>query len=306
MPSSIEWEILVVDNNSKDETRKVVEQFSFLDSKRYRYIFEPRQGKSFALNRGVHEASGDVLAFIDDDITVEPNWLFELTNRLTDSRWAGTGGRVYLPNNFSIPSWIAPEGNHSLLSILANFDLGPDVQVLSTPPIGNNMAFRKEVFVKHGLFRTDLGPQPGSEIRHEDTEFGSRVMSGGETILYVPTAVVRHAVEERRLEKRYFLAYHFDYGRALIRERGNRGKMGIIPRSFISLLDRSLKMLPKKTWWWIRETDPQKRFFNKCHAWAMAGQVVELYRRCFESSDRQKESFSGESNRQGATKSQSI
>ena len=79
MPSSIEWEILVVDNNSKDETRKVVEQFSFLDSKRYRYIFEPRQGKSFALNRGVHEASGDVLAFTDDDITVEPNWLFELT-----------------------------------------------------------------------------------------------------------------------------------------------------------------------------------------------------------------------------------
>jgi glucosyl-dolichyl phosphate glucuronosyltransferase len=281
MREHLDWQVLIVDNNSKDQTREVAESFCRRDPGHFRYVFESQQGKSFALNRGIREAPGDILAFIDDDITVEPTWLFELTKPLSDAQWSGTGGRVYLPRDFSPPPWMALEGNHSLVSILALFDLGPEPRPLSKPPIGNNMAFRKEVFAKHGVFRTDLGPSPGSEIRYEDTEFGSRVMRGGERILYVPSAVVRHAVEERRLKKDYFLAYHYDYGRALIREKGNRGAVGIIPRSLISFSDRLLNMLPKKIWWWLRESDPQKRFFNKCHVWATAGEIAEICSRSF-------------------------
>ena len=172
MPESVDWQVLIVDNNSKDETRRVAESFCRREPSHFSYVFEAQQGKSSALNRGIREASADTLAFIDDDITVEPNWLFELTKPLSDPQWAGTGGRVYLPEDFSAPSWIAVEGNQSLLSILALFDLGPEARPLSKPPIGNNMAFRKEVFAKYGGFRTDLGPMPGSEIRYEDTEFG--------------------------------------------------------------------------------------------------------------------------------------
>src|SRR5579863_5074823 len=126
VPDSVEWQLLVVDNNSKDATRQVAETFSHRDPEHFRYVFEARQGKSFALNRGIREASGDILAFTDDDITVEPNWLSELTMPLSDPQWAGTGGRVYLPEDFSPPSWIAGEGNQSLLSILALFDLGSE------------------------------------------------------------------------------------------------------------------------------------------------------------------------------------
>jgi glucosyl-dolichyl phosphate glucuronosyltransferase len=281
MPESVDWQVIIVDNNSKDQTRVVAQEFCRRDPDHFHYVFESQQGKSFALNRGIREAPGEILAFIDDDISVEPTWLFELTKPLSDPQWAGSGGRVYLPKDFSPPSWMALEGNHSLVSILALFDLGPDARPLSKPPIGNNMAFRKEVFARYGGFRTDLGPAPGSEIRYEDTEFGSRVMKGGEQILYVPSAVVCHAVEERRLKKDYFLAYHYDYGRALIRERGNRSPVGVIPRSFISFSNRLLNMLPKKVWWWLRESDPQKRFFNKCHVWAIAGEIVEICRRSF-------------------------
>lgn len=278
VPDALDWHVLVVDNNSKDETRPVVETFCRRDPRHFRYVFEAQQGKSFALNRGIRDAAGDILVFVDDDITVEPEWLFELTKPLSDPKWAGSGGRVYLPVGFVPPSWMATEGPHALVSILAQFDLGTEPCVLSIPPIGNNMAFRREMFAKYGGFRTDLGPSPGSEIRHEDTEFGARLMKGGERILYVPTAIVRHAVEESRLKKKYFLAYHFDYGRALIRERGGSKSAGPIPRSLMSFADRLLNMLPKKLWWWLRESEPQKRFFNKCHAWAMAGQVVELSR----------------------------
>jgi len=281
MPQSDDWEVLIIDNNSKDQTREAAEAFCRRDPIRFRYIFEPVQGKSHALNRGIREAQSDALAFMDDDVTVEPNWLHELTKPLSNPEWAGTGGRVYLSRDFSPPPWMAVEGQNSLLSILALFDLGPEAAPMAKPPIGNNMAFRKEMFLKYGGFRTDLGPSPGSELRHEDTEFGSRVMRDGGKILYVPSAIVRHAVTEGRLKKDYFLAYHYDYGRALVREKGNRRPVGIIPRHLISLVNRLLHVLPLKTWWWLRETDSQKRFYNKCHVWATAGEIVEICRRSF-------------------------
>ena len=290
VPEAVDWEVLVIDNNSKDQTREVVEAFIQKYPGRFRYFFEVRQGKSCALNSGIREARGEILAFMDDDVTVDPNWLYELVKPLSDPQLAGTGGRVYLPNDFSPPSWMAIEGQNSLVSILALFDLGPDSGPIAKPPVGNNMAFRKAIFTKYGGFRTDLGPTPGSEIRHEDTEFGSRVLKGGEKILYVPSAIVRHAIPERRLKKEYFLAYHYDFGRALIRVKGYRRPVGIIPRPLISFSNRLLFLLPRKIWWWLRESDPQKRFFNKCAVWAMAGEIAEILHLSF-GSEREEPNF---------------
>ena len=81
VPASTEWEVLIVDNNSSDRTRQVVEDFSRRFPGRFRYTFEPCQGKSFALNRGIRETQADVLAFTDDDVIAEPTWLWNLTRR---------------------------------------------------------------------------------------------------------------------------------------------------------------------------------------------------------------------------------
>src|ERR1700681_3481669 len=79
---SVEWEVLVVDNNSRDQTREVVEEFNRRHPGRFRYLLEKRSGKSYALNAGISEARGDILAFMDDDVTVEPTWLQNLTAAL--------------------------------------------------------------------------------------------------------------------------------------------------------------------------------------------------------------------------------
>src|SRR5271165_3469739 len=92
LPDSVEWEVLVVDNNSRDKTREVVEEFCRQYPGRFRYTFEPEQGKSCALNRGVGEARGDIVAFTDDDVTLEPTWLQNLTASLRSGEWAGAGG----------------------------------------------------------------------------------------------------------------------------------------------------------------------------------------------------------------------
>src|SRR5580658_11381821 len=88
MPDSVAWEILVIDNNSRDKTREVVEEFVHRYPDRFRYVFEPKQGKSNALNTGIREARGEILAFTDDDVTVEAGWLQNLCAVLDRTEWA--------------------------------------------------------------------------------------------------------------------------------------------------------------------------------------------------------------------------
>src|SRR5207249_11869045 len=101
LPEFVEWEIVVVDNNSKDATREVVEGFCNRYPSRIRYLFEPKQGKSNALNTGIREARGHILAFMDDDVRVETDWVQKLTAPLQDLQWSGSGGRV-------VPEWFRP------------------------------------------------------------------------------------------------------------------------------------------------------------------------------------------------------
>ena len=151
VPESIQWEVLVVDNNSRDATRSVVEEFCRRDPSMFRYLFEPQQGKSCALNAGIQAARGEILAFTDDDVTVEPTWLQNLTSSLTNGVWAGAGGRTLPEKTFSAPRWMASEDRYAL-GPLAMFDLGCEPRELIEPLFGNNMAYRREAFEKYGRF----------------------------------------------------------------------------------------------------------------------------------------------------------
>jgi glycosyltransferase involved in cell wall biosynthesis len=200
LPESIAWEVLAVDNNSKDKTREVIEEYCRRFPQRFRYLFEPRPGKSNALNAGIEAAQGDVLAFMDDDVTVDPMWLKNLTAPLRSGDWAGSGGRILPEKKFVPPQWLSVEGRYALAP-LAMFDCGPVACELTESPFGTNMAFHKKMFEKYGGFRTDLGPRPGSEIRSEDTEFGRRLLVAGERLYYEPSAVVYHSIPPSRVRK---------------------------------------------------------------------------------------------------------
>lgn len=277
---STEWEVLVVDNNSADQTRDVVSDFSSRFPGRFRYVFEAQPGKSFALNTGIREAYGDVLAFVDDDVTVEPTWLQNLTAPLASSDWAATGGRTLPSRSFPHPRWFGDD----LLGVLcAHFDLGDNPCELHQAPYGANMAVRKAVFEEYGNFRTDLGPSPNNNIPrpNEDTEFGRRLMDAGERLAYVPSAVVHHPVLEERLKKEYFLGWWFDYGRAAMREVEAPPKFLGIPRRYLSVLRCGIVHIPVNTLRWVLALNPRSRFSRKCMVWMAAGQIVEAYRSSF-------------------------
>jgi glycosyltransferase involved in cell wall biosynthesis len=281
VPEGISWEVLVVDNNSGDQTHQTIEQFCSRYPGQFRYFFEPRPGKSFALNSGIREAHGNILVFMDDDVTVERTWLQNLTRPLLTGEWLGTGGRIVPEQSFVPPAWLWLEGKMSryALAPLALFDLGMQAGRLEEPPFGTNMAFRKDAFEKYGEFRTDLGPRPGSEIRGEDTEFGSRILAAGEPLYYEPSAVVQHKVSKDRLQQKYFLKWWFDKGRSDIREYG-------IPPALRSwgvplLLFRRLAVWGIR---WMATPHPGRRFACKVRVWGKLGEITE----CWRSSAQQK------------------
>jgi glycosyltransferase involved in cell wall biosynthesis len=274
LPESIEWEVIVVDNNSKDQTRELAEKYCRRYPGRFYYLFEPKQGKSHALTSGIQKAKGEILAFMDDDVTVDPNWLQNLTTGLHNGQWVGAGGRILPEQDFEPPRWLPVRAKNGLAPF-AFFDLGPQAGALTEPPFGTNMAFQKRLFEKYGGFRTDLGPRPGSEIRNEDTEFGERVLKAGERLRYEPSAVVYHVIPQKRMRKDYFLDWWFDKGRAEIRQCG-------IPRDtrwFVAGVPLyMLRRLAKWTVGWIIAVDPSLRFSNKVNIWVTAGRIRECYR----------------------------
>jgi GT2 family glycosyltransferase len=276
LPESLEWEVLVVDNNSDDLTRQVVSEYCGRHRERFHYLFEPEAGKSHALNKGIMDALGSVLAFLDDDVAVDPHWLWNLTAELRGDKWAGAGGRILPSWSCSQPRWLPTEDRHGLAPIPV-FDRGLVAGPLSEPPYGTNMAFPRRIFVKYGGFRTDLGPSPGRRIRHaEDSEFGQRLLSAGEQLLYQPNAIVYHPVTKERLKKRYFLGWWHDKGRADAQAYGlpadGRMKaMGVPLRLFPKLVALFLR--------WMTARRLSRRFLFQTRVWYITGQIAAHFRR---------------------------
>jgi glycosyltransferase involved in cell wall biosynthesis len=267
LPQTVEWEVLVVDNNSHDQTREVAQYFCTRYPGRFRYLLEPRPGKSQALNSGIQQAKGEILAFMDDDVSVEPTWLHNLTAALHSGEWAGAGGRIVLQWPASIPPWLSIEGPLARHGF-PGFDQGNEAKELFGPPFGTNMAFRKTMFEKYGGFRTDLGPSPYNEIRNEDTEYGRRLISAGERIRYEPLAVVHHPVPQEKLNKEHFLKWGLDKGRGDARE----------------FKVRPLKLSCQMGMWvlrWLAATDPPVRFQAKVIVWEKAGSLLEWWHKSF-------------------------
>ena len=277
VPEYVDWDVLVVDNNSNDSTQEVVEAFCSTHPRRFRYLFEPKQGKSYALNTGIRAASGDILAFTDDDIVVERDWLWNLAAPLQSGDWSSSGGRIALAP-FQCPPWLRIDGENSLGGVLGFFDLGNTARKSTQPFWGGNVAYRKEVFARCGLYRTDLGRRGEELLSNEDTEFSSRLLAAGERLWYEPSAIVYHAVPQDRLTKSHFLKFAYSQGRSRIRETAKRSSVFGVPRWCFSIPALAFRMLIPRVKRWLLAPDPQERFFYLWAVWGTLGMIAELPR----------------------------
>ena len=215
--SCFDYEILIVDNNSKDRTKEIVETFNVGAKNIIRYIFESRQGLSIARNRGIREAQGNIIAFTDDDCIVSENWLQEINNIFSDGVCQGAGGKIIaLWGDVMPPDWYGKKGKYEIKGGIVEYDKGSKDFIYKKEaislPIGANMVFQKSCFDKHGYFKEDLGLVGKKLLMGEDREFCLRLIKQSECIKYCSNLIVWHPVERHRLTEKFFLQWHYWYG----------------------------------------------------------------------------------------------
>ncbi len=203
--SSDKFEIVIVDNNSPDQTGAV--SFAFRDQYKnhsIRYFKELQQGISYGRNRGVSEALGEYIVFLDDDETVEPAFLQNLEDFYTEYKDASlTAGPVIPIYETTPPDWLSP---FTMRLITGAYYKGKDIKIVGPKdyPGTGHATFRRNLFLKYGGFNTDLGRKGSSLLGAEDKDFFFRLIQNGVKCYYVPGAAIYHHIPAAKLTEEFF------------------------------------------------------------------------------------------------------
>lgn len=209
-----EYEVIVVDNNSTDDTRSMVQNLrDKLGCNNLFYYFEGTQGVSHARNRGIAASRGRLIAFTDDDIRPAKNWISSISqgfNRFSDADCIG--GKVLPQPAIEFPSWLTPKH----WTPLALLDLGNEPMRLDLRNgpglVAANMAIRASVFEDVGMFRPELQRVQDSIGSMEDHEFQLRLNDAKKRVMYLPDVVVHAHVLPERLTRAYHRRWYRGHG----------------------------------------------------------------------------------------------
>jgi glycosyltransferase involved in cell wall biosynthesis len=251
VPDGLDWEVVVVDNNSTDTTPSVVE--SYVGRLPIRRVVEPVAGIANARNCALRSARADLLLFTDDDVLVDDEWLnayVEAARRWPD---AGYFGGIITPwYELEPPSWIR-ENAEDLGPIVGVRHLGATERVLGPdePPFGANVAFRRKAFSTQ-RYDPRLGRTRDDQVNGEDTTYARGLAAAGFQGVYVPSAKIKHYFVASRMTLAYVRAYSVGAGRTEVRlvdpgaDRVPRWVYRVLVESYVEYFCR--RLIAKKGW----------------------------------------------------------
>lgn len=239
-----QFEIVVVDNASTDQTRTICE--SFRDNGNFRYVFEGRQGLNTSRMTGVENSTGDHIAFIDDDAIASHEWLERILwafENVSPSPGA-VGGKIHPIWEAPKPDWF-PDYKGPYLTIL---DYGNEGHFIEYPRIlfGTNMAFKKELILRHDLFGRDLDRQKRKLIGGGDSWAFSVFAKQRIPVYYLPEASVDHLVPKERATKQWLYRRHYWQGRTevvLVKGGGTFDRLRELQGAFVKVSEHVRKIV---------------------------------------------------------------
>lgn len=206
-----QYEIIVVDNGSTDNTESTVEDFRHFEN--LHYIYEPIMGLSQARNTGWQNAQGEYVAYMDDDAIATPEWLQRIIQAFDNMQPSpgSVGGRVIPIWEVERPAWLPTELERAL-SIVDWSEkptfLTEDYQFLA----GTNVAYPREILERVGGFSTNLGRKASGLLSSEEILLKRQLERHNLGIYYDPDISVYHHIPAERLSKRWFYRRAFWQG----------------------------------------------------------------------------------------------
>ena len=260
------FEVVVIDNGSKDNTKQVVEQR--LNNSRLKYIYEPKLGLSVARNTGAKASSGEVLAYLDDDAVASEGWLEVLYSAYkSNPKLAIAGGKVTLlwPDKIKPPRWLSP----GLAGNLGAYDLGDRIVSIENPgltPRGLNYSIRRSFLDEIGGFDINLGRVGKNLLSNEELQMTELALKKGWEVAYLPDALVAHNGSPERLKRSWFISRGWWQGISECYREQLAGKAGIVQlqrgsERFIRGLYKALQ----------HYSDPAERFDKLVYAYGQIG-----------------------------------
>jgi glycosyltransferase involved in cell wall biosynthesis len=253
------FEVIVVDNNSTDDTEQVVAKWRAENQEgNFHYSTETNQGASFARNTGAAAAKGQWLCFMDDDAIATPTYIENIIQHIHAKPEAiGFGGRIipkYIPSE---PKWMS----YYVSSLVGNFDYAPTACAFENGkyPIESNMIVKKEVYDSIGGFNTQIPGVVGTlRIGGEGKELFYKILALGHTIYYDPSICVHHVVEVKKLTPEYMYRVASGIGRGERTRTLNISRLAYIQKiveyifklgaSILLGIKYSLQGSPAKAW----------------------------------------------------------
>lgn len=206
------YEILVVDNNSNDGTRELIEDLMAAGHDNLHYVFERSQGKSFAMNAGLNVARGAIYQIADDDLLLPPDYLRRVWQAFqTHPEVSIVAGKVLPQWSGAVPQWLTQ--SHWSALALSDYGTEPFYTDANKPICLLAGAFRRADVEAAGGYHVELGVAPNRIGGTEDVDLLTRMYEAGCKGLYLPDLWLRHKVEPERLTKRYHRRWHDGHGR---------------------------------------------------------------------------------------------
>jgi len=251
------YEIVLINNNSTDNTQAECNRFyNDFSQVIFRYFVEEKQGLSYARNRGIAEAKGEILVYVDDDATVNSAYLKSIADFFTTHPNVYAAGGAIIPvYETEEPQWMSYYTRPLITGYKYN---GEKIQPFRRGdyPGGGNAAYRKEVFEQIGLYNTNLGRKANSLMGAEEKDIYNKMRKNNMAFFYLPNMILYHIISPNKLTDEYFNRLTLSIGRSERLRTLTVSKVQYLKRLLLEALKWSASLL--LSIYYVCKFQPQK------------------------------------------------